>query len=53
MYENSPRHLVNQFGVSWKNNGEELVWGGEAAMWSEQVLLPFCHVHTLQYLHAK
>ena len=46
MYENSPRRMVTKFGISWKDNAEDLVLGGEAAMWSEQVLLSLCHAWT-------
>eukprot|EP00095_Tigriopus_kingsejongensis_P003204 maker-scaffold50_size457468-snap-gene-1.13 protein:Tk03204 transcript:maker-scaffold50_size457468-snap-gene-1.13-mRNA-1 annotation:"chitooligosaccharidolytic beta-n-acetylglucosaminidase" len=36
-YENSPRNLVVNMGLEWDESVKKLVWGGEAAMWSEQV----------------
>ncbi len=36
MYENSPREMVKLFGLDWSIYGD-LILGGEAAMWSEQV----------------
>jgi hypothetical protein len=40
MYENSPREMVKMFGLDWSVYGD-LVLGGEAAMWSEQVRTDF------------
>ena len=39
MYENSPREMVKLFGLDWSIYGD-LILGGEAAMWSEQVKSP-------------
>ena len=39
-YNNSPRSLVSNLGMEWENT-KHLVWGGEAAMWSEQVRTKF------------
>ena len=36
MYENSPREMLKIFGLDWSIYGD-LILGGEAAMWSEQV----------------
>ena len=44
MYENSPREMVKMFGLDWSVYGD-LVLGGEAAMWSEQVRTDF-HLDT-------
>ena len=40
MYENSPREMVKMFGLDWSVYGD-LILGGEAAMWSEQVRTGF------------
>ncbi len=37
MYENSPRKMVDRFGIPWEDEAKPLVMGGEAPMWSEQV----------------
>ena len=40
MYENSPREMLKMFGLDWSIYGD-LILGGEAAMWSEQVTNKF------------
>jgi hypothetical protein len=37
MYENSPRDILQNFGLEWSKYGN-LILGGEAALWSEQVM---------------
>ena len=37
LYSNSPRELIVNQGLPWNQQIKNLVWGGEAAMWSEQV----------------
>ena len=36
MYQNSPRKMVENFGLKWSKYSNQVL-GGEAAMWSEQV----------------
>ena len=36
VYQNSPRKMVKNFGLSWPKYKNQIL-GGEAAMWSEQV----------------
>ena len=36
MYQNSPRKIVENFGLKWSKYKKQVL-GGEAAMWSEQV----------------
>ena len=36
MYHNSPRKIVENFGLKWPKYKNQVL-GGEAAMWSEQV----------------
>ena len=38
MYQNSPRKIVENFGLKWSKYKNQVL-GGEAAMWSEQVIL--------------
>ena len=36
MYQNSPRKIVENFGLKWSKYKNQVL-GGETAMWSEQV----------------
>jgi hypothetical protein len=36
VYMNSPRKIVGLQGIQWRD-AKDLVWGGEATLWSEQV----------------
>ena len=36
VYQNSPRKMVENFGLKWPKYKNQIL-GGEAAMWSEQV----------------
>ncbi len=38
IYDNSPRRIVENFGLVYENHAQQFL-GGEAAMWSEQVFL--------------
>lgn len=38
IYDNSPRKIVENFGLVYENHAQQFL-GGEAAMWSEQVFL--------------
>lgn len=39
VYENSPRKLIENFNLTFTPSK---VWGGEAALWTEQARLEFC-----------
>ena len=52
VYQNSPRKMVESFGLNWPKYKRQIL-GGEAAMWSEQVdvvpELMFKYSHILSY----
>ena len=48
MYQNSPRKIVENFGLKWSKYKNQVL-GGEAAMWSEQVILKTIFNESLEY----
>ena len=48
MYQNSPRKIVENFGLKWSKYKNQVL-GGETAMWSEQVSLTPIFIEPLPY----
>ena len=52
MYQNSPRKIVENFGLKWSKYKNQVL-GGETAMWSEQVSLTPIFIEPLPYQSLK
>ena len=52
MYQNSPRKIVENFGLKWSKYKNQVL-GGETAMWSEQVILKIIFNESLLYQKFK